>query len=114
MNHLMPSLIDKNGLTDDTVITAYHVSKDAYGRIQRRCDDFILVDVLRQGSDYKLKLKSIAGASIITVNAIDVVALDGMDPARFVDIYDINPDGTSKCVGKKRGRKPKDLVFNAD
>ena len=110
MNHLMPSLIDKNGLTDDTVITAYHMSKDMYGRLQRRCDNFMLVDILQQGVTYQLKLKSLIGPSVITVNATDVVALDGMDPARFVDIYDINPDGSTKCVGKKRGRKPKDCV----
>lgn len=111
MNHLMPSLIDKHGLTDDTVITAYHMSKDLYGRLQRRCDNFMLVDVLQQGADYRLRLKSLIGSTVVTVNAADVVALDGMEPERFVDIYDINPDGSTKCVGKKRGRKPKDCVI---
>lgn len=110
MNHLMPSLIDKNGLTDDTVITAYHISKDMYGRLQRRCDNFMLVDILQQGADYRLRLKSLIGSDVVTVNATDVVALDGMEPARFVDIYDINPDGSTKSVGKKRGRKPKDCI----
>lgn len=110
MNHLMSSLLDKNGLTDDTVITAYHLSKDMYGRLQRRCDNFMLVDILQQGNSYQLRLKSLAGSSVVTVNATDVVALDGMEPERFVDIYDINPDGSTKCVGKKRGRKPKDCV----
>lgn len=111
MNHLMPSLIDKNGLTYDTVITAYHMSKDMYGRLQRRCDNFMLVDILQQGADYRLRLKSLIGTDIVTVNATDVVALDGMEPSRFVDIYDINPDGSTKCVGKKRGRKPKDCMI---
>lgn len=110
MNHLMPSLLDKNGLTDDTVITAYHLSKDIYGRLQKRQANFMLVDVLQQGNNYQLRLKSLVGSNIVTVDATDVVALDGMDPARFVDIYDINPDGSTKCVGKKRGRKPKDCV----
>lgn len=111
MNHLMPRLIDKNGLTDDTVITAYHVSKDTYGRLQRRCDNFMLVDILQKGAEYRLRLKSLIGTSIITVKAADVIALDGMEPERFVDIYDINPDGSTKSVGKKRGRKPKDYVI---
>jgi hypothetical protein len=110
MNHLMPSLLDKNGLTDDTVITAYHLSKDTYGKLQRRRDDFLLVDVLQKGNSYQLRLKSLVGLNVVTVNATDVVALDGMEPERFVDIYDINPDGTSKSVGKKRGRKPKDYL----
>ena len=110
MNHLMPSLIDKNGLTDDTVITAYHISKDLYGRLQKRCENFMLVGILQQGANYQLRLRSLIGTGVITVNASDVVALDGMEPARFVDIYDINPDGSTKCVGKKRGRKPKDCI----
>ncbi len=110
MNHLMPNLIDKNGLSNDTVITAYHLSKDMYGRLQRRCDNFTLIDVSKQGNAYQLHLKSLVGSIQVTVDANAVVALDGMEPERFVDIYDINPDGSSKSVGKKRGRKPKDYL----
>ena len=108
MNHLMPSLLDKQGLSDDTVITAYHMSKDIYGKMQRKVDQFTLVNVYSIGGQYQLKLKTLLGSDEVMVRANDVVALDGMDPERFVDIYDINPDGSTKQIGKKRGRKPKD------
>lgn len=111
MNHLMPNLLDKQGLSNDTVITAYHISKDTYGKLQRKVDQFTLVDVYSIGDQYQLKLKSLGTKDEIMVRANDVVALDGMDPERFVDIYDINPDGSSKKIGKKRGRKPKDCYI---
>ena len=33
-----------------------------------------------------------------------------MDLVRYADIYDLLPDGSTKKVGKKRGRKPKNYV----
>ena len=110
MNHLMESLLDKNGISKDTVITAYHQSRDSYGRVGRRCDQFTMIDVWRLGNEYQLKLKQVTGTEAVTIWARDIVALDGMDPSRYVDIYDINPDGTQKRVGKKRGRKPKNPI----
>lgn len=109
MNDLIKSLLERNGLSRDTVITAYHMIKDAQGRSYRRCDQFVMMDVVRLGEDYQFRLKNIVGNATCTVWAADIVALDGMDPIRYVDIYDINPDGSAKKIGKKRGRKPKAL-----
>lgn len=111
MNHLIPSLLDNSGLTSDTVITAYHISKNMYGKLQRKVDQFTLVNIYSIGDQYQLKLKTLNGSDEVMVRANDVVALDGMEPERFVDIYNINPDGSIKCVGKKRGRKPKDCLI---
>ena len=111
MNHLIKSLLEINGLNQDTVITAYHMSKDVHGRMHKRCDQFLMTDVYRLGEDYQLKVRKIIGNTNVTVWAKDIIALDGMDPVRYVDIYDINPDGSAKKVGKKRGRKPKSTVL---
>lgn len=107
MNDLIKSLLERNGLSNDTVITAYHMIKDGQGRSHRRCDHFLMAGVTRFGEEYQFRLKNMVGNSMITVWATDIVALDGMDPVRYVDIYDINPDGSAKKIGKKRGRKPK-------
>ena len=107
MNDLIQSLLERQGLTSDTVITAYHMIKDGQGRSYRRCDQFVMTDVIRLGEDYQFRLRNLVGNSITTIWAKDIIALDGMDPTRYVDIYDINPDGSAKKVGKKRGRKPK-------
>ena len=111
MNHLIGAMLDKNVLSPETVVTANYSIRDSVGRIITRQDDFMITEVTKQGDEYKLKLKHIIGnAAIIVIWAKDVVALDGMKPERYVDVYDINPDGSTKKVGKKRGRKPKSTI----
>lgn len=107
MNHLMKAMLDKKALNSDTVITACHMVKDSTGRWLRRQDDFMMTSVSKHGDEYKLMLRQVIGNAAVCVWARDVVALDGMVPERYVDVYDINPDGSTKRVGKKRGRKPK-------
>lgn len=36
-----------------------------------------------------------------------ILSIDGMVPKRLGGIFSINPDGTIRAPGKKRGRKPK-------
>lgn len=102
MNHLVSSLLKRKALNPDTVLTANYREGN-----HKRQDQFRMVAVEQIGSDYRFRLKRLVGEDEITVWAAEVVALDGMDPIRYVDVYDINPDGTSKKTGKKRGRKPK-------
>ena len=47
------------------------------------------------------------GQGHYTTTSAQITAIEGMDPERFAKVYNINPDGTSKAPGKKRGRKPK-------
>ena len=110
MNHLIRAMLDKNVLSPETVVTANYSIRDSVGRLINRQDDFIITEVTKQGDEYRLKLKQIIGNAAIIIWAKDVVALDGMKPERYVDVYDINPDGSTKKVGKKRGRKPKSTL----
>lgn len=110
MNELIRAMLDKNVLSTDTVITANYSVKDGVGRMIIRQDDFTLSEITKSGNEYKLTLKHLIGNAAIIVCAKDVVALDGMKPERYVEVYDINPDGTTKNVGKKRGRKPKSML----
>ena len=107
MNHLMKAMLDHNALNHDTVITANYIVKDSSGRCVLKQDDFMMINVQKQGENYRLKLQQLIGKLAITVLANDIVALDGMKPERYVDVYNINPDGSDKSIGKKRGRKPK-------
>jgi len=109
MNHLVKAMLDKNALNSDTVITAWYQAKGAFGHIIKKQDDFIMTDVQKQGEEYKLTLRQIIGKSTVTIWARDIIAIDGMQPERYVDVYDINPDGSRKKTGKKRGRKPKSI-----
>lgn len=107
MNHLIKAMLDKNVLNLDTVVTANYKCTDCLGRTVIQQDDFIIVEITKSGCDYILNLKKMIGAAAVNISACDVVALDGMKPERYVEVYDINPDGTTKKTGKKRGRKPK-------
>jgi len=102
MNNLIDSLLEKQALNSDTVLTVNYREGTCY-----RQDNFRMVAVEKLGASYRLKLRNLIGEGEITVWATEIVALDGMDPVRYVDVYDINPDGTNKKTGKKRGRKPK-------
>jgi len=42
----------------------------------------------------------------------EITVVDGMPPERLAAAYDIKIDGANKPAGKKRGRKPKQLVEN--
>jgi len=42
-----------------------------------------------------------------SVPAEKITIIDGMDPVRLAQAFDIKADGTKKISGKKRGRKPK-------
>ena len=109
MNHLMKAMLDQKALNFDTVITAKYVVKDNTGRCFHKQDDFKIINVKQHGTEYKLTLRHLIEYQAVTVWAKDVVALDGMTPERYVDIYNINSDGTIKQLGKKRGRKSKIL-----
>ena len=107
MNHLIKALLDKNVLNFDTVVTANYKLKDCSGRITVQQDEFVIVEVIKSECEYILSLRKMQGTSTIKISANDVVALDGMKPERYVEVYDISSDGSMKKIGKKRGRKPK-------
>ncbi len=94
--------MEKNAINSDTVLTVCFRSGSC-----RREDNFMMIGIEKIGESYRFKLRQLIGGSVISVWAREIVALDGMDPVRYVDVYDINPDGTNKRIGKKRGRKPK-------
>ena len=107
MNQLMKAMLERKVLTSDTVITANYIVRDCTGRYIHKQDDFMMIDVKQQNNEYKLTLQHLLGAQAVSVWARDIIALDGMKPERFVEVYNINPDGTNKLMGKKRGRKSK-------
>ena len=48
--------------------------------------------------------------STVLVSANDISKVDGMSLERVAKIFNINPDGTIKDVGKKRGRRAKNPI----
>jgi hypothetical protein len=107
---LIKALIEKNAFATDTIITARYTSVDLFGRIFNKNGDFKLRKITKNPGQHIFELADLNSSSyVIKATANDIVAVDGMDIHRFADIYDILPDGSRKKVGRKRGRKPKQL-----
>jgi hypothetical protein len=112
-NTLISALINKNALAIDTLITASYQGLDLFGRSFKKTGEFRIKNIITKKEFPVFEL--VSGdeiQNVIQADADSIYAIDGMDLIRYADIYDILPDGTSKKVGRKRGRKPK-TVLNA-
>jgi hypothetical protein len=84
-NNLMNTLVERNLLNDDTLVTAMVNSVGFNG----------VVGKFKKEVNWDYKITSDM-----------ILAIEGMDPARFAKSYNIKPDGSTNAH-KKRGRKPK-------
>lgn len=107
MNQLISALVDKQAITTDNVITANYTVRDGSGRSTQRTGEFGIVRFEKMGDEIMFTLKHIVEKNQVMINDDHILAIDGMPPCRYADVYDINLDGSDKKTGKKRGRKPK-------
>ena len=105
MSAVIGTLIDLGALAKDSLVTARNSTKNSYGALSYTLDEYILQDIIQD--ENVLQLKQANGTAIISVAVDDITAIDGMSIARYAEIYNINPDGSLKSIGRKRGRKPK-------
>lgn len=110
MKHkLIHALIEKNAFASDTIITADYHTADLFGRPFCKTGDFRIKRILKSNDSclFELALLQDVANSTVKTSLDNIKAIDGMDIARFADIYDLLPDGSKKKTGRKRGRKPK-------
>jgi hypothetical protein len=107
MYQLISALVDRQAITKDNVITASYTVKDGSGRPVRRIGEFGIVNFEKIDDTISFTLQHIIDKNQVKVIDGNILAIDGMDPERYADVYDIKSDGTDKKIGKKRGRKPK-------
>lgn len=107
MNQLISALLDKNAITKENVITASYTVRDGSGRSLHRTGDFGIVSLERFSDQVRFTLQHMTEKNRVRVDDSSILAIDGMDPRRYADVYDLNDDGSEKKIGKKRGRKPK-------
>ncbi len=109
MNSLISALIEKKAFVKDTIITASYQSTDLFGRTYNKSGEFKVARILKGETSPVFELINVTGTSKMVIRAKpeEIKAVDGMDICRFADVYDLLPDGSSKKVGRKRGRKPK-------
>jgi len=105
MTDLIATLIDLGALAKDSMVTARKGTQNKYGAMIYTMDEYVLQDIAHQ--DDTLRLKQANGSAVISAHLHDITAIDGMSLDRYAEIYNVNPDGSLKSMGRKRGRKPK-------
>lgn len=106
---LVDTLLRKGLICAATVVTAKIGVRNRLGGVRYSVGDYTITESKRHDQSWRLTLCSVIGRSEITATDGDIVAIDGMSVDRFADVYNINSDGTEKKMGKKRGRKPKNI-----
>jgi hypothetical protein len=109
MNLLISALYDRSAIGTDNVITASYTLRDGSGKRTKKVGDFGVLSIDRTDSHINFALQHMIDKHRVTVSDDQILAIDGMVPSRYADVYDLNLDGTVKKVGKKRGRKPKNM-----
>lgn len=107
MNPLMSKLLERNLIVDGMVLTG-GVYTSGLGQTQQKVRKELLV--VAKKSNHFVCQDILERRYGMLFN--DVEMIDGMDTKRFASVYNIKADGSDRKVGKKRGRKPKNLLNN--
>jgi len=102
--NLCITLVEKNLICKGTKILAT-IKKIGIGESIMTKPTHLVVESIEDGVFFTCLIPD-------TKQQVDIVhsqilSVDGMVPDRLGKIFNINPDGTLRAPGKKRGRKPK-------
>lgn len=102
--NLCESLVEKNLICKGTKLLAT-IKRIGVGNIVTQKQVNLVVEIIEGSMIFTcLDPDTKQQVNIIPSQILDV---DGMVPDRLGKIFNINPDGTIRAPGKKRGRKPK-------
>lgn len=109
---LIDALVKHKAFDNSTIITANYETVDLVGRVFSKIGEFKINRILKNSERIQFELLPLNDTKneVILASLSQIKAVDGMDMARFADIYDLLPDGSKKKVGRKRGRKPKNQL----
>ena len=106
--NLIQAIISKGALDTNTLVTARYLIKTTLGN-NWSTGLFKIKQIRRSTSKCLFDLSRVEDNVVTTIFPEHIILIDGMEPARYAEIYDLNYDGSSKINGKKRGRKPKKI-----
>jgi len=102
MNQLIKELVAENAISSDTIITACHIIKDLNGRFINKSDEFRFINCNKKNV---LTLQRLSDKSVFDIQTKNITLINGMSITRYIDIFNLNFDGSYKKIGKKRGKK---------
>lgn len=103
--NLAKSLVSKNIIKENTELEVL-VKKNGLGSLITT-KTFVTVDNIENSITPIFHCSDTEDGKNFTISSEQILNIDGMTPNRLASIYNINPDGSFKAPGKKRGRKPK-------
>jgi len=102
---LVKALVEKNAFKKDTELTARYKTH-TLGHLPTIQTGTFTVNSVKVLEDRVLfNVSDTVCGKEGKVSGEDILLIDGMDPARMAAVYGLKSDGTSKKLGKKRGRK---------
>lgn len=112
-NKLAEALVLKGVLPAGTEVRARHraMGLGSVNNVVVISDFSVTSTKVREDGIVIFRLADLRSGGASTVVAEDVLDIDGMDPVRFADVYNITADGGKAILGKRRGRKPKNRVI---
>lgn len=108
-NKLAEALVNKGVLPAGTEVRAKHkaMGLGSVNNVIVSNDFSITQSIIREDGKVQFKLADLRSGVPYSVFAEAVEEIDGMDPVRFAEVYNITADGGKAVLGKRRGRKPK-------
>jgi cell division GTPase FtsZ len=108
-NKLAEALVKKGVLPAGTEVHAKHFAKGlcSVNTVLVSNDFSIIGTTIREDGKVVFRLADLRSGKPTDVLAEAVETIDGMDPVRFADVYNVTADGGKAILGKRRGRKPK-------
>jgi len=107
MSTVLSTLIEIGAIAKDSIVTARQGTANRFGVINYRSSEYVIKDIINTANGRLLSLLENDSSAELRVTVEDVLAIDGMSIERYAEIYNINPDGSLRSTGRKRGRKPK-------
>lgn len=99
-------LIDKNVLKENMEVTATYMGLDISGVSKVKSEgEFFIKSFILSGDKLVFTLTSTRDGITRKINCDAVTKIEGMEPSRYAQVYNIKPDGSSSSTKKKRGRK---------
>lgn len=105
---LAKTLQDRKLFTEGMELTAEY-SATAIGNVKDITVQgiFVVLSISENDNEVLFDVASTRDGHTRRIGSNAILEIDGMDPERFAEVYDIKADGSTKAPAKRRGRKPK-------
>lgn len=108
---VVKKLIEKGAIKRETEVEAHYKGRDLSGcPLSRSRGIFLVLGARLMEDQVTFDTIDTRWGQRQQIHSNDIIAIDGMEPERFANIFGFTEDGDVLKQGKRRGRKPKALL----